>query len=278
MQLLVSGLVLWGYLVLEKRHGVGLRPRVELRSLAPVRAWPLSLGMWGFFGLLYAPLLALLLRGFAHPQAFVSVWASPDFTPAGLALGNTLKFAGLALLLVLPLGMIYAYAVWRGSRILNGLGLLPLVISPVAVGLGYLLAYPGLRGSLLLLIMAYGLLSYPLLARVLAVGLRAMPRSIGEAARVLGASALRRFWRVELPILAPALASGGALALVAVMGEFGATLVLQRPEWATLSVAIYERLGRPGTLPFAEAMALALILVLMSGATLITMTRWGRES
>jgi thiamine transport system permease protein len=218
--------------------------------------------MWGFFGLLYAPLLALLLRGFAHLQAFVSVWTSPDFTPAGLALGNTLKFAGLALLLVLPLGMIYAYAVWRGSRILNGLGLLPLVISPVAVGLGYLLAYPGLRGSLLLLIMAYALLSYPLLARVLAVGLRAMPPSLGEAARVLGASPWRRFWRVELPILAPALASGGALALVAVMGEFGATLVLQRPEWATLSVAIYERLGRPGQNLFGEATALSGLLML----------------
>jgi thiamine transport system permease protein len=40
----------------------------------------------------------------------------------------------------------------------------------------------------------------------------------------------------------------------AIVGEFGATLVLHRPEWTTLSLAIYERLGRPGAEPFREAL------------------------
>jgi len=70
---------------------------------------------------------------------------------------------------------------------------------------------------------------------------------------VLGAGPWRRLWRVEWPLLRPAFFSGTALALAAVVGEFG----LRRPEWATLSVAIYERLGRPGAEPFAEALALA---------------------
>ncbi|MFX8887246.1 hypothetical protein ABTM83_19375, partial [Acinetobacter baumannii] len=77
------------------------------------------------------------------------------------------------------------------------LGLFPLMVSPVAVGLGYLLAYPNLRGSLLLLLAAYALLAYPLLARALLPALRSLSPSLLEAARVLGATPLRAFLRVE---------------------------------------------------------------------------------
>jgi thiamine transport system permease protein len=70
---------------------------------------------------------------------------------------------------------------------------------------------------------------------------------------------------VELPLLLPALASGSALALAAILGEFGASLVLWRPEWTTLTLAIYERLGRPGEGPYREALALAALLALLSG-------------
>uniref|UniRef100_UPI002625127E ABC transporter permease subunit n=1 Tax=uncultured Meiothermus sp. TaxID=157471 RepID=UPI002625127E len=212
-----------------------------------------------------------------RPAAWVSVWTSPDFTPGSMALLNTLGFAGLALLLVLPLGILYAYAVWRGSRWLDWLGLLPLMISPVAIGLGYLLAYPGLRGSLVILIAAYALLSYPLLARALLPALRAMPTGLVEAARVLGAGPWRRWVRVEWPLVRPAALAGLALALAAIIGELGATLTLQRPEWTTLSVAIYERLGRPGALPFQEAVVLAVLLMGLCMALLMLLERSFRQ-
>ncbi|MCD0167905.1 iron ABC transporter permease, partial [Deinococcus sp. 12RED42] len=53
-------------------------------------------------------------------------------------------------------------------------------------------------------------------------------------------------------------------ALATVLGEFGATLVLSRPEWATLSTGLYERLGRPGERNLGEACALATALLLLS--------------
>ena len=90
------------------------------------------------------------------------------------------------------------------------------------------------------------------LARALLPALRGLPPSLLQAARVLGAGPFRAFLRVELPLLLPALSSGTALALAALLGEFGASLVLWRPEWTTLALAIYERLGRPGEGPFRE--------------------------
>jgi len=272
MQLGVTLLVLSGYLRLQARLALGIGGYGEPLALAPWRAGLLAVGVWGFFALLYSPLWNLLPRALERPQAWASVWHNPSFTPGGLALLNTLGFAGLAMLLVLPLGLLYAYAVWRGNRWLDGLGLLPLMVSPVAIGLGYLLAYPGLRGSLWLLIAAYALLSYPLLARAMLPALRAMPSSLVEAARVLGAGPWRRWWRVEWPLVRSAALAGLALALAAILGEFGATLTLQRPEWATLSLAIYERLGRPGALPFYEAVVLAVVLMGFCTALL-----WGLE-
>lgn len=273
MQLGVTLVVLLGYLHLQARLALGIGGYGSLLQLAPRTAWLVAAGVWGFFLALYSPLWSLLLRAFERPTAWVSVWSSPDFTPGSLALLNTLGFAGLALLLVLPLGILYAYTVWQGNHWLDWLGLLPLMILPVAIGLGYLLAYPELRGSLIILIAAYALLSYPLLARAVLPALRAMPKGVLEAARVLGAGPLRSWVRVEWPLVQTAVFSGLALALAAILGEFGATLTMQRPEWFTLSLAIYERLGRPGALPFHEAVVLAVVLMGLCMALLMPLER-----
>ena len=257
LELLTLGLLAWLYL---RVPAYPLGPSGLLPSRRP---WALALGMGALFLLLYAPLFALLAE--VRLEALAQAWRSQDFTPLPQALGNSLRFAFLAFLLALPLGVAYGVAA-RGSPGLDLLGLLPLMVSPVAVGLGYLLAYPGLRGSLLLLLGAYALLAYPLLARALLPALRSLPPSLLEAARVLGATPLRAFFRVELPLLLPALASGSALALSALLGEFGASLVLWRPEWTTLTLAIYERLGRPGEGPYREALALSALLAFLSAA------------
>ena len=81
-------------------------------------------------------------------------------------------------------------------------------------------------------------------------------------------------YTVTLPLTLPALRGGAALALATVLGEFGATLVLTRPEWATLSTGLYERLGRHGERNLGEACALATVLLLLS-ATAFTVLDGG---
>lgn len=263
-QWLILGGLVWGLIWAQQRSAVGLEG-VGLRSLPPGRAWLLTLALWGLLLPLFAPLPALLWRAVSQPKGLWSMWQPSSFTPAGEALGHSLAFTGLALLLVVPLSWGYSYAVWRGWRWLEGWGLLPLVISPVMLALGYLLAYPQWTGQLGLLLAAYALLAYPLLSRALLPAMRALPLAVLEAAQTLGASPWIRFWRVEWPLLKPAFRSGSALAAAAILGEFGATLVLQRPEWATLTTAIYQRLGRPGSQPLSEAVALAALLTLLAG-------------
>lgn len=218
-----------------------------------------------------APLGAMLVRSFSGPDGlsfanYARAFSSSDsvfVTSAPLAIWNSLRFAFLTLLIAVPIGLSYALGVWRTrSRVLDALSLLPLTVSAALLGVAYLIALPGLRASLVMLLAAYSLVAYPFVTRASLTALRAMPPSALEAARVLGSSPVRAFVRVTLPSIAPAITTGAALAFASVVGEFGATLVLSRPEWTTLSGTIYGRLGRPGGL--GEATALAAILLVLT--------------
>jgi thiamine transport system permease protein len=84
---------------------------------------------------------------------------------------------------------------------------------------------------------------------------------------LLGATPWRAFWRVTLPLLVPALRRGAAFAAATAIGEFAVTLFLSRPEWTTLTTLIYQRLGRPGASNLADALTLALLLLVLAYGT-----------
>ncbi len=232
-----------------------------------------------------APLAAVVLRSLSNADGLtLSNYArafqhsdSVFVTSAPSALWNSLRFALGTLFTAVPIGLLYALAVWRTrSRVLDALSLLPLTVSAALLGVAYLVALPGLRASPAMLFAAYTLVAYPFVARSSLTALRALQPSALEAARVLGSSPARAFWRVVLPSIAPALTTGSAFAFASVVGEFGATLVLSRPEWTTLSGAIFERLSRPGQL--GEATALAVILLVVTTVGFLGLDRIGRPN
>ena len=142
--------------------------------------------------------------------------------------------------------------------------LLPFVVSPVVVAFGLLLLYPGHTASLWLLVAAYSLLAYPFVGQHVAHALDSMPPQWQQAARTLGASPWRVFWRVTLPLMVPALRRGMAFAAATALGEFAVSLFLSRPEWTTLTTLIYQHLGRPGADNLHAAHALSLMLMLLA--------------
>jgi thiamine transport system permease protein len=179
------------------------------------------------------------------------------------ALWNTLRFTVSAVLLATMLGLAHALAA-RRSMLLRTLVFLPFMVSPVIVAFGLLLLYPSWTDSEALLVAAYALLAYPFVAKSLASALDSMPTHYHDAARSLGASPWRTFWRVTFPLLRPALRRGVAFAAATAVGEFAVTLFLSRPEWDTLTTLIYQRLGRPGAANLDAAMVLSCVLMLLA--------------
>ena len=224
-------------------------------------------GVWTtvtlFAVLCAAPIVALCVQAIgslaSHPLAFIALLSDPD---VALAVYNTLRFSAAALALATVLGVFYALAAQRLPVLRYGL-VLPLMVSPVTIGFGYLVAYPTLAASAGVLMAAYALLAMPWVAQSVLSALDALPPHWAQAARSLGASPWRVFWRVTLPVIAPALRRGMAFAAASCVGEFAVSLFLSRPEWATLSTLIYQRLGRAGSGNLSEAIQLGLLLLVL---------------
>ena len=101
-------------------------------------------------------------------------------------------------------------------------------------------------------------------------------QALPAAARTLGAGPGRVFARVALPLAAGGLGAGAALAFARGVGEFGATIMFAgslQGRTQTLSLAVYEQFD----LDFDVALAISALLVLVSGAVLLSvklLTRW----
>ncbi len=161
----------------------------------------------------------------------------------------------------------------RPGGVAERISLLPIAVSAITIGFGLVLVAGrppvDLRGSWWLIPAAQALVAVPLVVRVVAPALRAVPRAAVDTAAMLGASPRARWWRVELPAVRGAVGGGAALAFVASLGEFGATVFLARPERTTLPVAIEQLMSRPGPAGFGQAMALSCVLVVVCGAVLV---------
>lgn len=235
------------------------RPQGVWQRLAVV----LAMLVLGF--LCAAPLIAIVCKAVGGLSGSWQVLLEED---TRLALWNTLRFSVSAVLLATGLGLLHALAA-RRSLLLRTLVFLPFVVSPVMVAFGLLLLYPSWSASVGLLVAAYALLAYPFVAKSVASALDSMPPHYLDAARSLGASPWRAFWRVSLPLLRPALRRGMAFAAATAVGEFAVTLFLSRPEWATLTTLIYAHLGRPGAANLNAAMLLACLLMLLALAAFV---------
>ena len=286
VQLVVIALVGWLYTRLQARLATPLaggRSAVGRGPSTPGRVL-LTLNLTVIGLLVLAPLAALVVGSLtgaagAFPSLanFTGLLEAPrsiGFASLAQALRNSVGFALVSSALALLVGFAFAYAIARGGwRVLDQLSLLPLATSPITLAFGYLLTYPLLVTSFWGVPLAHALVAFPFVTRTLLPAMRALPVSQTGAAATLGAGPWRTLLRVELPQLSSSLVVAAAFAFAISMGEFGATLLLARPEYATLPVAIFDRLGRPGAANYGAALALASVLMAVTAVVMVALQR-----
>jgi molybdate transport system permease protein len=182
----------------------------------------------------------------------------------------TLRVAALAVLLILPPGLAAAWLLarfrWTGKPLVETLIALPLVMPPVATGL-LLLKLLGRRGPLggflqghfgldvvftwRAVVVAMAVMSFPLLVRGARVAFEGVDPRLEQIARTLGATDLRVFFTITLPLARNGILGGTLLAFARALGEFGATILVAGNipgRTATLSLSIYQlvQLGKDG--------------------------------
>ena len=203
------------------------------------------------------------------------------FVPATEAIGNSLGFALITMAIALLVGVLAASVVaYRRGPVARGFDLLlmlPLGTSAVTIGFGFLVAFDApidIRTSPFLIPLAHSLIAIPFVVRTIVPVMRAVRSRLREAARVLGATSLRAWREVDLPLITRAGLVAAGFAFAISLGEFGATAFLVRPDRPTLPIAIFRLLGRPGELNFGRAMALSTILMVLTAISIMTIERF----
>jgi thiamine transport system permease protein len=202
-----------------------------------------------------------------YTELFVNRRGSVFYVPPIRATANSLGYAGATVILSLLLGFPAALALakpTRLERILDPLIMLPLGSSAVMLGLGFIISYGTWLVSPMLVPFAHTLVALPFVIRSLQPAIASIPERLRQAAASLGASPLEVWKNIDLPILRRATLAAATFAFTISLGEFGATLLISRPEYPTIPVAIERFLSQPGGLNYGQAMAMATILMLLT--------------
>jgi thiamine transport system permease protein len=293
-------------LVVFGRVQSGREQTVERGSQAVMIRPPRSPSEWVFVGanlafivlVLLSPLVVLIVRSLhgvdgwsldAYSTLRDARRGSTSFIAPVEAVTNSLRFATATTVMAVILGGCASWALCsrEGRRVRSASSItrsvtetalmVPLGASAVTVGFGCLIALDAppldLRSSSWMLPIAHTVIALPLVIRVLLPAIRSIDPNLLEAGESLGASRLRLWWSVELPLVWRQLVVAAGFAFAVSLGEFGATMFLVRADDPTLPIAIYRTLGRPGADNFSQALALSVILMAVTAAVVLVVDR-----
>jgi len=208
---------------------------------------------------------------------------SIDWQTFWLTVQLAVVVSAILLILGLPLAYWIAFSRWRWKFLVEALVALPLVLPPTVLGFYVLVAlgsrspvgrwWQSLTGHTLAftftgLVIGSILYSLPFAVQPFAASFSSVDRKLLAASATLGASPLRTFFRIVIPLSVPGLVTGVALAFAHTMGEFGVVLMVGGNipgVTRTVSIAIFDQVQASN---YAAANAMALLLLMFCFAVL----------
>ncbi|MCL1787597.1 MAG: iron ABC transporter permease [Defluviitaleaceae bacterium] len=196
------------------------------------------------------------------------------FRTLGPAIRNTYLFGIYAIVIILVLGMLFAYLTVRKKNILTSVldtvAMLPFVIPGSVIGIILILSFNSrpllLIGTTQIMILAFVLRRLPFTLRSSSAILHQINPSVEEAAISLGDSPMKAFFKVTAIMMMPGVISGAILSWITIINELSSTILLFTTRTITMTVAIFQQIMRGG---FGAAAALATILTVTTVVSLL---------
>ena len=229
------------------------------------------------FLLFVLPLGALIVKAFTKAGQF-SLAAFEGLSGYGArnllditvfeAAANSARNAVVAASIAMAVGVLTAWLLARTkNRWAEVLFMLPLGVSTVVLGFGYLVTFGGeplpLRQSWLVVPLVQALITTPLVVRIVYAAIASLGENTREAAVNAGADSWQIWKFIETPSIKPALATAFGFALLSSLGEFGSSALLAYSDQATLPVVLMRLISRPGEQNYSMAMAASVLLILI---------------
>jgi putative spermidine/putrescine transport system permease protein len=235
---------------------------------------------------LQVPVIVVVLASFSEtsyltipPQGLTWKWFETVLTDRVYldAIRISLILAVGSTALSLLLGTAAAYAIFRrmfpGAEALASFLMAPLIVPSVVIGVALLQYFTllGMRGGLLVLLIAHVVITVPYIVRSALASLAGIDLSVEEAARVLGADGLTTFRLVTLPLIKPGLVAGALFAFVTSMENVPVTIFLAGPRETTLPILIFTSVEM-GVNPGVAAVST--LLIVGTAVVLLVAERW----
>lgn len=189
---------------------------------------------------------------------------------------TTLVATVSSVLIAIPVGMIIAIGLYNRDRMWHPIGSvldtaanLPLTLPAALMGFGFLFVFSqiGIYGSIGSLIAAYTILMIPYSVRYQLATLVQIGRQTTEASNVSGASQMRTFFQVIIPLARSGIASSTIIMFILIIHEFGVSLLLRAPDVTVLSVLLFDAFAG-GSYPQVAVMALFMSAITAIGVML----------
>ncbi len=215
---------------------------------------PLAVYAAIMFMFLLAPGLVVIILSFSSstfmefpPPGFSLRWYGTFFKDEQLvtALGISLEIAFASTILSILIGTLAAFSLsrytMRGGMAIRLAMLAPFIVPWIvqATGLYRLFSLLGIQGTIGSIIIAHTVISIPFVLLVVSAGLIAVPRSLEDAARTLGATGITTARRITLPLISSSIAAAAIFAFITSFDEFILAFFLASPKAETFPIKMF---------------------------------------
>ncbi|ALJ18487.1 ABC transporter permease [Microbacterium sp. No. 7] len=245
--------------------------------------------MYGLIGLAFLPKIYVIYLSFRNStqSVFLPGFTLDNYTRAAdrvlaQSTWNTLWFSGISLVIIVLISVLIAYLVVRRPNPINNaidtLAMLPYIMPGAVLAIGLVVAFNGpplaLTGTVAIMVIAMVIRRMPYTIRSATATLMHMPISMEEAARSLGASKMKTFFRVTMPMMSAGIASGAFLSFVTLLTELSAAIILYNNQTITLTMAAFLEISRGN---YGLGAAYSSILTVITAVLMYVYLRFTRE-
>jgi iron(III) transport system permease protein len=194
------------------------------------------------------------------------------------AIPNTFIIGGLALVAVVLIAVLIAYLVVRRNNIVTSaidtMSMLPYIIPGSVVGIALVMAFNKaplvLTGTVAIMVIALCIRRLPYTIRSSVAILQQIPITIEEASISLGASKMKTFFEITVPMMSNGIISGAIISWVTIITELSSAIILYNSKTVTLTLAIYTFVTRGN---YGYAAALATVLTALTIVSMLIFTK-----
>jgi len=200
----------------------------------------------------------------------------------GDSIPNTFIIGGIALIAVVVIAIIIAYLVVRRSNVITSaidtISMLPYIIPGSVVGIALVMAFNKkplvLTGTVTIMVIALCIRRLPYTIRSSVAILQQIPITIEEAAISLGASKMKTFFRITVPMMSNGIISGAIISWVTIITELSTAIILYNSKTVTLTLAVYTFVTRGN---YGYAAALATVLTAFTVISLLVFMKFSKS-